>query len=237
MTVSVVDAVIDARKASALGMIVSEFVANSTKHAFPDGRQGEVEISLSKDADENWVLLCQDNGVGRQDTQDPAAPESTGLGQLLMSPAATQLSGQISYDSGPLGTTLTVNFGNDPNRSLHRADRQRKRATHFCVTLFNLSGGNQLLDFAFLVLNVLAHNWVVLVDCHLLSHRTCVFLRDVKMASTRSGVQADFDCGWLRHISYLLECGPSVAQRMNSYICRLLQPPPCESTAKRGFQN
>ena len=93
-----------------------------------------------------------------------------------------------------------------------------------------LASGNQLLDFAFLVFNVLAHNWVILVDCHFLSHRTCVFLSDVKVASPRGGVQADFDCGWLRHISNLLECGPRLAQRMDScigafYNCPVLSQP------------
>lgn len=63
--------------------------------------------------------------------------------------------------------------------------------------------GDQLLDLAFFVFHVLAYNWVILTHDHFLSHGTGVFLRYVEVASSRSGVQADFDGGRLRHVSSL----------------------------------
>jgi len=57
----------------------------------------------------------------------------------------------------------------------------------------------RLLDLAFFVFDVLAHNRVILLHDHLFGHGPCVFLRHVKMPSPRGGVQADFDGGRLRH--------------------------------------
>lgn len=71
----------------------------------------------------------------------------------------------------------------------------------------NLQSGDHLLDLAFLVFDVLAHDGVVLFNDHLFGHCTCVFLRDVEMPGPRGGVQADLDGGRLRHISYPLIAG------------------------------
>jgi len=103
------DTVLEARKASAIGMIVSEFSANSIKHAFPDDRSGTVKITLKKVEPECWALICEDDGVGRQDTGEDT-PEDSGLGQMLMTSAASQLEGQLEYTSGPSGTSLSVRF-------------------------------------------------------------------------------------------------------------------------------
>ena len=56
---------LQAVQASALGMIVSEFVANSIKHAFAGDRAGEIKISLRRqEGAEGWLLECRDNGCG-----------------------------------------------------------------------------------------------------------------------------------------------------------------------------
>jgi hypothetical protein len=44
--------------------------------------------------------------------------------------------------------------------------------------------GNQLLDFAFFVHNVLASNWIVLFDFHLAWHITLVLVSRVEVTST-----------------------------------------------------
>lgn len=122
--VTSVDDTLDARKASAIGMIVSEFLANSIKHAFPDGQAGKVHISLTKTGYQDWTLDCSDTGVGRAVSGDASAAPAvsgdaalngqaalhTGLGEMLMASAATQLDGQLVQDSGPSGTTLKVQF-------------------------------------------------------------------------------------------------------------------------------
>ena len=58
-----------------------------------------------------------------------------------------------------------------------------------------------LLDLAFFVLDMLAHHRVVLFDDHLFGHRACVLFGHVEVASTRGRVQADLNCGRLRHWS------------------------------------
>jgi hypothetical protein len=58
-----------------------------------------------------------------------------------------------------------------------------------------------LLDLAFFVLNVLAYNWVVFVHDHFLGHCAGVLFGHVEVASARCRVQADLDCGWLRHFN------------------------------------
>lgn len=101
-----VDAVVNARTASAIGMIVSEFVANSIKHAFPDGQDGMVSISLAKSTATGWTLMCQDDGVGKQDE----VQADSGLGGMLMESAASQLDGHLEYETVQHGTVLRVSF-------------------------------------------------------------------------------------------------------------------------------
>ncbi|MBR9861918.1 MAG: GAF domain-containing protein [Rhodobacteraceae bacterium] len=97
------------RKASAIGMIASEFLANSIKHAFPDNRSGQVDIILERVNDSRLKLICRDDGVGRK---NPTATETrdTGLGEMLMSAAAAQLGGKLQESAGVSGTALCVEF-------------------------------------------------------------------------------------------------------------------------------
>jgi hypothetical protein len=57
----------------------------------------------------------------------------------------------------------------------------------------------RLLNFAFFIFNMLAYNRIILPDNHFLCHGTCIFLGHVKVARVRTRIQADLDCGWLRH--------------------------------------
>lgn len=107
-----IDEELEAPKASALGMIVSEFAANSVKHAFPDGRRGQVTVSLTRLDESHCILVCKDDGVGRKPAADVTGSErqQTGLGDMLMSAAATQMGGQLEIESGEGGTSLSVRF-------------------------------------------------------------------------------------------------------------------------------
>ena len=112
LSVEARDTVFASRRSSAIGMIVSEFTANSIKHAFPDGRRGNVKIALSGSRENKWILRCTDDGIGRQGRPEGTGDitRNTGLGQMLMASAATQLSGELEYESGKNGTSLTVHF-------------------------------------------------------------------------------------------------------------------------------
>ena len=58
---------------------------------------------------------------------------------------------------------------------------------------------DRLLDLAFFVLDMLAHNRVVLTNGHFLGHGTRVFLGHVEVARARGRVQTDLDGRRLRH--------------------------------------
>jgi len=71
-------------KASAVGVIVSEFVMNAFKHGFPEGRASRVMIKLQ--ARESMLkLVCRDDGVGSVEVK----PSRRGLGVRLIQAYAT----------------------------------------------------------------------------------------------------------------------------------------------------
>ena len=75
----------------------------------------------------------------------------------------------------------------------------QKKAAQFMNDLLKIEGGFRLLNFAFLVFNMLARNRVIFSGDHFFGHCACVFLGHIKVTSARAGIQADLDCGWLRH--------------------------------------
>ena len=85
-----------------LGLLLSELVTNSLKHAFPEGRCGEIAVEM-QDAPDGRALLISvtDNGRGLPPGFDPAATRSMGL-QLAMA-LAQQLGGSLHFD-GDAGT-------------------------------------------------------------------------------------------------------------------------------------
>jgi len=72
-----------------LGLLISELVSNSLKHAFPPGRGGVIRIALERTAPEALRLEVADDGVGLPTDCDPRASRSMGL--LLVQLFAKQL--------------------------------------------------------------------------------------------------------------------------------------------------
>jgi two-component sensor histidine kinase len=79
--------------ATPLGLMVNELITNSLKHAFPNGRPGEIVISLQADEARNLVLTYGDDGVGLP--SDFALEKSPGLGMQLISLLAGQVNGKV----------------------------------------------------------------------------------------------------------------------------------------------
>lgn len=95
--------------ATPCGLIINELVTNSLKYAFPDGRQGEVGISLKRLGNgEKYQLRVADNGVGLPVGLDIRRTKSLGL-QLVVNLAENQLSGEVTVEAGP-GTAFVVTF-------------------------------------------------------------------------------------------------------------------------------
>jgi two-component sensor histidine kinase len=119
LNVQAAGAVATSTEAVSLGLIVTELVINALKHAFPVERAGGI-ISVSytvKGA--SWSLTVSDNGVGR----DNLAAPSSGLGTIIVSALAEQLSARVSTVSGANGTSVTVTRTAPAKRARKRAKR------------------------------------------------------------------------------------------------------------------
>ena len=95
---------VDKDNAMPLGLIVSEVVSNAFKHAFPEGRQGRIAISLKSIGDHKGELVIDDNGDGFDTTA-----KSPGMGRRLIEGLAAQLTGTFSYATDN-GTRFSLQF-------------------------------------------------------------------------------------------------------------------------------
>jgi two-component sensor histidine kinase len=108
------------RDAESLGLIVTELVINSLKHAFTDDRRGGQIIVAYEVSGTDWKLTVADNGVGKPD--GVFAQPKSGLGTGIVKALAKQLGAQIETLSGPQGTTVSIThatFGGQAGPKLH----------------------------------------------------------------------------------------------------------------------
>jgi PAS domain S-box-containing protein len=89
------------------GLLINEFLVNSLKHAFPEGRSGEVQIKLSQSADQQIHVAIQDNGIGIAADIDWHSVQS--LGFKLIRILAKQLKASIQIDCTS-GTAVRFSF-------------------------------------------------------------------------------------------------------------------------------
>ena len=101
-----VTALID--KAIPAGLILTELVTNSFKHAFPENQEGMIKISL-KNTDGKLQLSVKDNGVGF-DEIEKAQEGKLGL-QLFESISESQLNAEVILDQSD-GVKWTIIFNN-----------------------------------------------------------------------------------------------------------------------------
>ncbi|RKQ68899.1 two-component sensor histidine kinase [Litorimonas taeanensis] len=102
---------VPSHQATAIGVIISEFSANSIKHAFPEGREGEISFSIKRDSEGQLIVNCRDNGIGgTSDDREDGGNSVEGLGLKLMEASASQIGGIM--EKGPVeggyGLDLTV---------------------------------------------------------------------------------------------------------------------------------
>ena len=103
LTVEVDDSTVDADVSISLGLIVTELVINSLKHAFPDQRKGAIVVSYHTKGP-NWTLSVGDNGVGM-----PAPPNAKpGLGTSIVEALTRQLGARVQVASGHPGTIVSI---------------------------------------------------------------------------------------------------------------------------------
>ena len=87
-----------------IGLVVTELVINSLKHAFPEGREGHVIVGYAaKGAD--WTLSVSDDGVGIPETGEDS---QAGLGTRIVQALAKQLGAEITVEDTAPGTRVSL---------------------------------------------------------------------------------------------------------------------------------
>ena len=79
MKVDVGDFQMGIDRAIPCGLIINELVSNAMKHAFPNGRSGEIAIRLHADESDWITLTVAHDGVGAPPGLDLSKTESLGL--------------------------------------------------------------------------------------------------------------------------------------------------------------
>lgn len=98
------DTSVDADVSVSLGLIVTELVINSLKHAFPGGRSGVITVGYRTHGP-NWTLSVADNGVGMPKDAESSTP---GLGTSIVEALARQLNAHVQVVGGHPGTTVSI---------------------------------------------------------------------------------------------------------------------------------
>jgi two-component sensor histidine kinase len=98
---------LDINKAIPCGLILNELVSNSIKHAFPDGRGGEIGIVMHPINGDEVELIVSDDGIGFPEGVDFRDTETLGL--ELVNMLTRQLAGEIELDKNG-GTRFKIIF-------------------------------------------------------------------------------------------------------------------------------
>ena len=85
------DTILEVDKAIPLGIIITELVRNSFKHAFIENNEGNIKIDIKKNLNK-YELILQDNGVGFPDK--PTSKVAIGL--ELVSMMVLQINGHLN---------------------------------------------------------------------------------------------------------------------------------------------
>lgn len=89
-----------------MGLILNELISNSLKHAFPDGRTGQISVTFKQKADD-FLLEVADTGVGMALAENSAIEK--GFGYQLIHTFCKKLKGQIHIQNTS-GTSIQFRF-------------------------------------------------------------------------------------------------------------------------------
>jgi two-component sensor histidine kinase len=106
VTIDMKEFELDVDTAMPLGLIVNELLTNSLKYAFPEGKKGNIELSLRELGENNFRLKISDNGIGK--VLDALA-KGTGFGSQLVDLLTRQIEGKLVQEVSN-GTTVFIDF-------------------------------------------------------------------------------------------------------------------------------
>ena len=105
--VDVKDVYLDLKRAVPCGLIITELVSNTLKHAFSKAERGEITVEMHPDKGEKYTLVIRDSGKGFPEELDFRETES--LGMKLVVDLVKQLKGTIELDRTK-GTIFSIRF-------------------------------------------------------------------------------------------------------------------------------
>jgi two-component sensor histidine kinase len=102
------------------GLIINELISNSFKHAFPEDRKGEINITMKQSALEEetvYDLIISDNGIGIPEALDIHKTDTLGL-QLVTTLVEHQLQGELDLTRNE-GTKFHIRFRETSYKERH----------------------------------------------------------------------------------------------------------------------
>jgi two-component sensor histidine kinase len=98
-------------QATPIALILNELISNAFKHAFPEGRQGSITITVRSESDEknsrNGHITIRDDGVGMPEGFDLQRVTATGL--MVFLGLLRQIDGQVELERDA-GTAFRIRF-------------------------------------------------------------------------------------------------------------------------------
>ncbi|HNY02064.1 MAG TPA: histidine kinase dimerization/phosphoacceptor domain -containing protein [Bacteroidales bacterium] len=102
------EVVMDIEMLIPLGLIVNEILSNAYKHAYPEGRTGNVSIRFTNDTTKGqYTLYISDDGIGLPEGTGPAHFKTMGLQVVQI--LCTQIEASLRVENNP-GATFYITF-------------------------------------------------------------------------------------------------------------------------------
>jgi len=107
LILDVEEVTLDVETSISLGLILNELLSNSLKHAFPNGKSGEILVELHKKEDGRLKLSVSDNGIGFPENLNYKNTDTLGMG--IVNTLTDQIEGEINLECRN-GTKFIIHF-------------------------------------------------------------------------------------------------------------------------------
>jgi|HubBroStandDraft_1064217.scaffolds.fasta_scaffold53032_4 two-component sensor histidine kinase len=105
------DGAVTSAEAVSIGLIVTELMINTFKHAFVGDRAAGRLVVTYEAAEANWRLAVSDNGIGTPEGHLDLDKATPGLGTIIVEALAKQLDARVEVARNPRGTTVSITHG------------------------------------------------------------------------------------------------------------------------------